>query len=345
MLKFKSAKEIKVAVVGYGGAFNMGKAHFDQCVAAGMTPAAVVEIDATRRQVAEKEFPGIATFATTEEMLKKSDAGLVIIITPHNTHAKIAMQCLKAGKAVVCEKPFAIRTAECDAMITEAKKRKLTLSTYHNRHWDGSIIHAVNTVRSGKIGEIVRIEAHGAGWGKPGDWWRTSKSISGGILYDWGVHFMEYCLQLLGDAKMREITGVAKNGFWAPHTKWKNDTNEDEVFGLVRFDTGQWLTLNISQIDSKPKDGMLEITGTKGTYVMEYNTWKTITHGKDGSTITETGKNPPCEYEKFYANIADNILGKKPLIITPEWARRTIQIIELTIKSAKLGKALAAKYN
>ncbi len=345
MSKFKSAKDIKVAVVGYGGAFNMGKAHLDLCVAAGMTPAAVAEIDAERRQVAEKDFPGIATFASTEEMLKKSDAGLVIIITPHNTHAKLALQCLRAGRAVVCEKPFAITTAECDAMIAEAKKRKLCLSTYHNRHWDGSIINAVKTIRSGKIGEVVRIEAHGGGWGKPGDWWRTSRSISGGILYDWGVHFLEYSLQILQGAKIREVTGVAKNGFWAPHTKWKSDTNEDEAFALVRFSTGQWLTLSLSHIDSKPKEGMLEITGTKGTYVLEYGTWKTITHRDDGTTVTETGKNPPCEYEKFYANIADNILGKKPLIITPEWARRPIHIIELAIKSAKLGKALKAKYN
>ena len=69
------------------------------------------------------------------------------------------------------------------------------------------------------------------GYGKPGDWWRTSKSISGGILYDWGVHLLEYALQLI-DSEMVEVAGYAKTGFWAKETKWKDDTNEDEAIAI-----------------------------------------------------------------------------------------------------------------
>ena len=84
-------------------------------------------------------------------------------------------------------------------LIKEAKKQRLALSTYHNRHWDGCILKAVDEIREKKvIGDVVRIEAHMGGFGKPGDWWRTSKSISGGIMYDWGVHLLEYSLQILG---------------------------------------------------------------------------------------------------------------------------------------------------
>ena len=60
------------------------------------------------------------------------------------------------------------------------------------------------------------------GYNKPGDWWRSSKSVSGGILYDWGVHLLEYSLQIV-DSDMAEVTGLAKRGFWAPQTKWKAD--------------------------------------------------------------------------------------------------------------------------
>ncbi len=45
MKKFKNASEIKVGVIGYGGAFNMGKAHLNEMKKAGMTPVAVAEID------------------------------------------------------------------------------------------------------------------------------------------------------------------------------------------------------------------------------------------------------------------------------------------------------------
>ena len=342
MKRFKSAKDIKVGVIGYGGAFNMGRGHLREMMHAGMTPAAVADVDAERLKVAEQEFPGIRTFRSVSEMLRKSDVDLVAIITPHNTHAQLAIQCLKAGRHVVCEKPFAVTTAECDAMIVAAKKNKLLLSTYHNRHWDGCILRAVKTVKSGVIGDVVRVEAHGGGYGKPGDWWRSSKSISGGILYDWGVHMLEYTLQII-DSDIVEVTGFAKAGFWAPRTKWKNDTNEDEGFAVIRFASGAWASLCISQIESNPKRGMIEITGTKGTYLFEGGWFELYTHS-GADTIIRKGKNPPSEWWAYYQNVADHLTKGTKLVITPEWARRPIHILDLADQSARKRTALRAKY-
>ena len=118
-------------------------------------------------------------------MLKKTKANLIIVITAHNTHFEIAMQSLRSGRHVICEKPMAITTTRCDKMIAEAKKRNLFLTAYHNRHWDGSIVRALKIVNAGKIGEVIRVEAHLGQWEKPGNWWRSSKSVSGGILMIW----------------------------------------------------------------------------------------------------------------------------------------------------------------
>ena len=343
MKRFKRASDIKVGVVGYGGAFNMGRHHLNEMVRAGMTPTAVAELDPERLKVAAEDFPGIETYPSVGAMLKKSDINLVTIITPHNTHAKLALQCLRAGRSVVCEKPFAVTTAECDAMIREAKKQRLVLSTYHNRHWDGCILEAVSQIcKKGVIGDIVRIEAHMGGYGQPRDWWRSSKSISGGILYDWGVHLLEYSLQLIS-ADISEVTGLASTGFWAPATAWKDDTNEDEGLAIVRFATGQWLALTISHIDSNPKRGQLEITGTSGSYIMDGGSWEIIAH-RDGKTVITKGKNPPSEGWRFYQNIADHLVKGTPLVITAEWARRPIHILDLANRSAKKGAALKAKH-
>lgn len=149
MKRFKRAKDIKVGVIGYGGAFNMGKQHLKEMERAGMKPFAVCEIDKSRLAVAEKDFPGIETYTDVGTMLKKSKVNLVVIITPHNTHAKLALKCLKAGKHVVVEKPLAITTAECDAMIAAAKKSGVVLSTYHNRHWDSIILGAMKHLKAG----------------------------------------------------------------------------------------------------------------------------------------------------------------------------------------------------
>lgn len=342
MKRFKKAGDIKVGVIGYGGSFNMGRGHLNEMKKAGMTPVAVADLDKARLKTAEQDFPGIQTYTSVSTMLKESDVNLLSIITPHNTHAKLALQCLRAGRHVVCEKPFAITTAECDAMIQEAKKQKLLLSTYHNRHWDGCIMDAVSYIKSGKIGDLVRVEAHMGQWGRPGDWWRTSKSISGGASYDWGVHLLEYSLQVI-NSDMQEVTGFAKTGFWAPKTKWKNDTIEDECFTVVRFKSGVWLTLCASSVDSNPKDSIVEFTCTKGSYLMRLPDHSIITH-KGNEKIITTGQNRASEGWRFYQNIADHLTHGEKLVITPEWARRPIHILDLADKSTKKGIAIKAKY-
>ncbi|MBT3271856.1 MAG: Gfo/Idh/MocA family oxidoreductase [Spirochaetales bacterium] len=335
-------KLIKVGVIGYGGAFNMGKHHLVEAAQAGMVPAAVSDLDPKRLETAEEDFPGIGTYTSVAEMLKKSDADLITVITPHNTHAKLAVQCLNAGRHVVVEKPFAITTAECDRMISAAEKKKLVLSTYHNRHWDGCILQALKVIGKGKIGDVVRIEAHMGRWGKPREWWRSSRTISGGILYDWGVHILEYSLQIM-DSEITEVSGFSKSGFWADRTKWKADTNEDEAAAIIRFKSGGYVNLCMSSVDSNPKTGQLEITGTKGSYILDGRTWETIIP-KKGSTVREQGTNPESEGWRFYQNVADHLIKGEKLVITPQWARRPVHILDLAVKSAASGKALAAKY-
>ncbi|MBS3763296.1 MAG: Gfo/Idh/MocA family oxidoreductase [Planctomycetes bacterium] len=321
----------------------MGQQHLNEMKKAGMTPVSVADLDEERLQVAEEDFPGIETYTSSAEMLAESDVNLVVIITPHNTHAELALQCLNAGRHVVCEKPLAITTEECDQMIEAARSNDVILSTYHNRHWDGCILRAVEQIRDqGVIGEVLRIEAHMGGYGQPGDWWRSSKSISGGILYDWGVHLLEYSLQIL-DGNMREVNGYAVSGHWGSKTKWKEDTNEDEATAIVRFDNGQLLSLRMTSIDSNPKEGQLEITGTDGTYIFEGGSWKTITH-ENGTQVIRKGNNPQSEGWRFYQNIADHLTGDEPLIITAEWARRPIHILDLANKSAKSGEAMKTTY-
>ncbi len=336
------SKKLGVAVIGYGGAFNMGRKHLEEMAAAGMVPTAACDMDKDRLKIAESDFPGIETYTSIATMLRKSDVQLVTIITPHNLHAKQTIQCLKAGRHVVVEKPFAITTAECDAMIAAAGKHKVMLSTYHNRHWDGCILQAVKTIRSGVIGDVVRVEAHMGRWGKPGDWWRSSRSVSGGILYDWGVHLMEYTLQII-DADIVEVTGFARSGVWTSK-KWGPDLNEDEGFLVVRYANGAWSSLNITQVDSNPKPSRLEITGTKGTYLMNHNDYEIITHRRDGATVRTAGANMPGRQETYYQNVADHLTRGAKLVITPQWARRPVHIIDLGVRSAKKGRALPAKY-
>lgn len=340
MKHYKHPSQIKVALIGYGG---VGGRRLAVAQASGMTPVSVVEPDAGRRAAAGREFPGVSTHASAEEMLKTSDANLVIIVTPHNLHAALTLQCLKAGRHVVCEKPLAIGTAECDAMIQAAKSRGLMLSVHHNRHWDGCILRAVEQVKRRKtIGDIVRIDTRMGTYGKPGDDWRSSRSISGGVAYDWGVHLLEFTLQLI-DSEITEVSGYAHHGFWAGGMRWKADSNEDEAQVSVRFKSGQHSSLTVTQLDTNLKPGFLEITGTKGSYAMDAQEYALIRVRKGIRTV-EKGPHPASQFHLFFENVAAHLTRGKPLAITPEWARRPVHILDLARKSAELGRALKPKY-
>ena len=112
---------------------------------------------------------------------------------------------------------------------------------------------------------------------------------------------------------------------------------------MVRFADGRWLTLCVSSLDSKPKEGWLEITGTKGTYLFGGDTWKTMTHKHDVEVVCQ-GKNPPSEGWRYYQNIAEYLVNGCELIITAEWARRPVHILDLANRSAEKGASLKAKY-
>jgi len=338
--------QITVGVVGYGGAFNMGRQHLKEMQTAGMTPKAVVEIDAARLAVACEDFPGIETYGSVDEMLARSSVELVTVITPHNTHAALGMQIAAAGRHCVLEKPMAVTTEECDAMIAAAAQAGVLVSTYHNRHWDGWILRALELFKSGALGDIVRIELHSGMHGRPKDWWRSSRSISGGVLYDWDVHLLEYSLQLI-TSPITEVSGYAWSGYWGsqPDSKWGADSNEDDAQAMVRFASGQRINLVVTHLDAAPGRGFMKIVGTKATHLMDWPGAETVVGVGEGKFITERAPHPPAQGHKFYENIAAHLTTGEPLVITPQWARRPIHILDLAAQSAKLGRALPVKYS
>ena len=345
MKTYNSPSGIRVGVIGYGGAFNMGRQHLQEMQKAGMTPMAVAEVDPARLEVALQDFPGIETYGSVSAMLDNSAVDLLTIITPHNTHAALGLQCVEAGRHCILEKPMAITTAECDTLIAAARDNGVIVSTYHNRHWDGWILKAMEVVRSGALGRIVRIDLHMGEHGQPKHWWRSSRSISGGILYDGGVHLLEYSLQII-DSEITEVSGYASEGYWAaqPGTPYPDDPNEDEAQLTVRFKSGQRINMTVTSLDANPRPRWIEIVGTNGVHRIDSQTFETILAQPNGEREIRTGKHRPSEGHRFYENVAAHLTTGEPLVITGEWARRPIHILDLAAQSAKAGRALPAVY-
>jgi scyllo-inositol 2-dehydrogenase (NADP+) len=330
-----SGKSMKIAAVGYGQEFKMAKIHLQSAEKSRLKAVGVADIDPKVLEVAESDFPnGIATFNSLDEMLKLSDAEMITLVTPHNLHAPMALQCLAAGKHVVTEKPFTVSVAEATAVIDAARKAGKLATVFHNRRWDGDFVAIRNLVQSGVIGDVFHIECCFGGYHEPREWWRSYKEPSGGAFFDWGAHFVDWALQLMPH-KIESISGDFKK------LRHHHITNEDFSSAYVRFEGGRSATFETSNTTAIMKPAW-RILGTKGGIEKprdnpDYKEALRLVTYKDGQRIDGKVHYGKSDWDGFYRNVADHLLLGEPLIVTPESARKVIAVLNLAEESSKQG--------
>ena len=322
-------KMIGWGIIGYGGQFNMGNEHARFIDATGVMRAiAFCEVNPKRLEQARKDYPDAAAYSSFGEMLKNPQVEGVTIITPHSTHFDLALQALRAGRHVVVEKPICITVREVDRLIDEAKKIKKMLSAYHNRRWDADILMIKSLIQKGTIGEVFYVEIANGGYGHPGTTWRSDKKMSGGCFYDWGVHLVDYALQIITDP-IESVTGFFHKRVW-------DVSNEDHTQAIVRFKEGKFANVSVSTIAAAPCD-KFRILGTKGAITGGWDVLRVHLPQQEFSTVGEIrlGQN---QHPRFYLNVAAHLTEGAPLVVTPESARRNIGVIEAAEQSAKTGQ-------
>lgn len=327
--------QVRVGIIGYGGAFNMGRQHGQQAEKAGMKVTAICDVDSSRFAEAGKDFPGVETYTDYHEMLAKAPVDLVVAILPHNLHVTASVDCSNAGKHVVVEKPMCITVAEADAMIGAAQKAGKMLSVYHNRRWDGDFLTIKKLIEEGEIGEVFQIELAIGGYSKHQNWWRADKKIAGGALHDWGAHFMDWVFHLV-PGKVTSVTGFFRDDVWPEFTI------QDHAHAVVRFENGCMVDLQVSNAATVFKDKW-RILGTRGGIT---GNWGDLTVYIDhkGHVAEYKAKPAPGNPDEFYQNINDHLTMGADLIVKPEQARRTIDIIETAERSNASGKSESPVY-
>ncbi len=327
---------INCAIIGYGGAFNMGLHHsnFINNVQ-GMQVVAVCDIDKKRTAQAEQDLPRIKTYNAVKDLLKDDEVDLCVVILPHNIHAEIAVQCSKAGKHVITEKPMCTPIKQATRMIEAAEKSGTMLSVYHNRRRDGDFKAILHTVQSGLIGDVFHVETFMGGFHAPRDWWRDNKEISGGAFFDWGAHVLDWLLQIVPE-KIEYVTGHFHKRVW------DQMTNEDHVEAMIRFESGATANVQHSTIAAAGKPRW-KILGTEGALVhagdhLDLHTFK--------NDIPVTGRIPfeDSDYQTYYDNIGAHLLKGGDLMVKPQEARRVIAIMECAEKSSQTGKTVKVPY-
>jgi predicted dehydrogenase len=348
-------KPLGVAIVGYGPFGGMGYAHGLAVQAtAGFELVAACDRAEERRAAAQAEFPGVRAVASAEQIAADPDVDVVVVATPPVLHAEIALSMLRAGKHVVCEKPLCFTVVQADELIDTAAEHGVVLTVHQNRRWDQDFLALRRVVEAGSLGELFNVETFVGGFEHPCRAWHSDISYSGGAVYDWGSHHVDWILQLLGDVPM----AVSAHG----HKRvWHDVTNHDQLRLRMAWGDGreaEFLQSDIAAV-RRPK---FYVQGTSGTLVGWYRpvSFERIEPGRgyvqdvahhaeapveltlvrydSGYGLLECHLPPAPEQRfAFHRNLADHLHLGEPLAVTPESVRRVIAVLEAASLSVQRG--------
>lgn len=154
-----------------------------------------------------QEFDIPLRFGSYEDLVTCSEVDVVYIATPHTSHARDAALALRAGKAVLCEKPLAVNSREAEVLVAVAREEGLFLMEAMWTRFVPAIVKLREWIAVGAIGEIRFLTAN-IGWNHPYDPNSRlfSPELAGGALLDIGIYPISLASMLLGLPS--DISGV-----------------------------------------------------------------------------------------------------------------------------------------
>lgn len=357
---------IKVGVIGAGGMLQYHAAGFRQ---AGAEIVAVAD-PAPGAAARATEKWGIANaYDSVDAMLaecKELDA--ISIIVPNKFHAPLALQCLKAGKHVFCEKPPALKAEEVEEMIAVANSvGKKLMFNFNNRARPESQAMkgycddgTVGTINSAQAKWIRRTGIPGFGG------WFTTKELSGGgavidllHMIDLAMYFMGYPepAHVLANTFDTFITDKGFKGPWGIPDRADGTNNvEAAAHGFVTFKTGQVLTLQVSWAEMvKREEVSVVFQGTKAGGKVErlfgrdgldetaIDTCELYVQ-ENGNSVNRAIVTPACEdmgRSNSARNFIEAIEGTAAPLNTPDQAHKLMKIIDALYESAASGKPVS----
>lgn len=155
----------------------------------------------------QMDFSEVKRYTSIEAILADPDVKAVDICLPTFLHKTAAVQALRAGKHVLCEKPMALNGEEADAMISEAGRAGRVLMIAQVLRFFPDYRELSRIVKSGRLGRIrsafFRRRTAVPGWGP----WEMDKAKSGGGIFDLLIHDVDQCLHLFGTPEALSSTG------------------------------------------------------------------------------------------------------------------------------------------
>lgn len=241
--------------------------------------AQLVAVGSRTAQSAEafgNEFNVRNRHASYAALAADPDVDAVYIATPHPMHVHDTLLCLNAGKAVLCEKPFAVNASETKQMIELARAKKLFLMEAMWTRYIPVVVKAREWLKQGCIGEPRMVMCD---FGFRAGWDETSRLIdprlAGGGLLDVGVYAISFASMVYGGSP-KHVSGHADLG----------STGVDEQAGMVlSYGKDRMAVLACAVRTTTPQHAY--ILGSEGSIQIHAPFWKATV-----STLNIDGKAP-----------------------------------------------------
>ncbi|MBP9989698.1 MAG: Gfo/Idh/MocA family oxidoreductase [Ruminococcus sp.] len=349
-------KKLGVAVIGCG---NISGSHIPNYIKLDNVEVRYLcDIIPERADRAVEKYGCGKAVYNYKELLDKDDIDIVSVCTHNDMHSQISIDFMRAGKDVLCEKPAARVLSEALEMQKVAHETGRLLSIGVVNRFTDTVNHIKKLIADGELGEVyhtyVSFRAHRSIPGLGGDF--TNKSVSGGgVLIDWGVHYLDLTLYCLGEPTPLTCSGEAfgKLGTemenYVCKSMWADDSSDikngifdvdDFVTGFIRTD-GPTITFNGAWAQNiGVPETYIDFIGTKAGIRMYYG-GKFVMYSTKNNMLAETNfdyESAGFDYGKEIESFVESVTTRVPNQAYIDKAVVTSKIMEALYKSSETHK-------
>jgi UDP-N-acetyl-2-amino-2-deoxyglucuronate dehydrogenase len=275
----------------------------------------------------------VKVYTDYKEMLEKEDIDVVAITTESGYHAKHAIDSIQAGAHVIIEKPMALSTKDCDAIIATAKEHDRKVCVSHQNRFNPPIQKLRRAIEEGRFGRILNGTARIL-WTRDDNYykqapWRGTAELDGGTLMNQCIHNIDLLQWMMGSEVER--IHCERETFLRPI--------EMEDFGaiIIRFKNGAiGIVEGSAVVYPKNLEETLSIFGEKGTVVIgglavnEIKTWQ-FADERDYDNLDAGSTDIENVYGKghtpLYKDVIEAVRENREPLISGEEGRKAVEII------------------
>jgi predicted dehydrogenase len=257
----KPSKRIGFAIVGLGRlALNQILPSFGKTKYA--KPVALVSGDRVKAlKVADQygiQESAVYDYQSYGAIAHNPDVQVIYIVLPNSMHAEYVLRGAKLGKHILCEKPMATNTKDCEAMIAACEESRVRLMIAYRQQYEPMNRAIVKMVQSGKLGQLKSIIATNAqNQGDPNQWRQKIALSGGGCLPDVGIYCLNAARFISGEEPI-EVFGTT----YQPKDDPRFIEVEETCSFTLRFPSG--LIASCSSGYGVHRSQLLRVEGDKG---------------------------------------------------------------------------------